>query len=102
MIRQKEGNLANNNGDINYSYGGESQKDQNTYIKKYKEYSLKEPIEKYFKKEFANLNDKSEKKALLQKIIYKIFYLTDSTETYSFPFPYIKDNRSCSFKIDKR
>ena len=100
MRRQKEGNLANNNGDINYSYGGESQKDQNTYIKKYKEYSLKEPIEKYFKKEFANLNDKSEKKALLQKIIYKIFYLTDSTETYSFPFPYIKDNRSCSFKID--
>ena len=100
MMRQKDGDLANNNGDINYSYEGTSEKDQYTYLKKYKEYSLKEPIEKYFKKEFSNLTDKSEIKALLQKMIYKIFYLSDSTESYSFPFPHIKDNRTCSFKTE--
>ena len=100
MTRQKEGNtMANDNGDINYSYEGNKKKEQSSYLKRYKEYSLKEPIEKYIKKEFSNLNDDTEKKALLQKIVYKIFYLSDSTENYSFPFPYIKDNRTCSFKI---
>jgi len=96
MKRQKEGNNVE---EINYSYEGSNEKDPKTYLKKYNEYGLKEPIEKYIKKEFSNLRDEEEQKALLQKIVYKIFYLSDSTEAYSFPFPYIKDNRSCSFKI---
>ena len=95
--KQKEGN---NDEEINYSYEGSNEKDPRTYLNKYKEYGLKEPIEKYIKKEYSKINDESEMKALLQKMIYKIFYLTDLTESYSFPFPYIKDNRTCSFKIE--
>ena len=99
ILRQKDGTNEVNE-EINYSYEGSNEKDPRTYLIKYKEYSLKEPIEKYIKKEYFNLNDKSEKKDLLHKIAYKIFYLTDSTEAYSFSFPYIKDNRSCSFKVE--
>ena len=99
ILRQKDG-INEVNEEINYSYEGSNEKDPRTYLIKYKEYSLKEPIEKYIKKEYFNLNDKSEKKDLLHKIAYKIFYLTDSTEAYSFSFPYIKDNRSCSFKVE--
>ena len=99
MKKQKEGiKNANVNEEINYSYDGNNEK---TYLKKYQEYSLKEPIEKYIKKEYSNLSNDAEvteKKALLQKIVYQIFYLSDSTENYT--FPYIKDNTTCSFKID--
>ena len=97
--KQKIGNSnANDNGEINYSYDNSKDIDPLTYLDKYQKHSLKEPIEKYIKKEFSNLNDETEeKKALLQKVVYKIFYLSDSTENYN--FPYIKDNRSCSFKI---
>ena len=98
ITRQKEGDLANNNGDINYTYESASEKDQYTYSKKYKEYGLKEPIEKYFKKEFSNLSNKTEMKASLEKMIYNIFYLSDSTENYNFTFPRIKDNLTYSFK----
>ena len=99
MMRQKEGiKNANVNEEINYSYDGRNEKAQNTYLQKYQDYSLKEPIEKYMKKEFSNLCYKEEEKALLQKVVYKIFYLSDSTENYS--FPYIKDNRTCSFKVE--
>ena len=98
MEKQKAGNTTiTDNGEINYSYEGSKNLDPSTYLDKYPKHSLKEPIEKYIKKEFSNLNDETEKKALLQKVVYKIFYLSDSTENYS--FPYIKDNRSCSFKI---
>ena len=97
--KQKIGNSnANDNGEINYSYDNSKDIDPLTYLDKYPKHSLKEPIEKYIKKEFSNLNDETEeKRALLQKVVYKIFYLSDSTENYN--FPYIKDNRSCSFKI---
>jgi hypothetical protein len=97
--KQKIGNSnANDNGEINYSYDSSKDIDPLTYLDKYPKHSLKEPIEKYIKKEFSNLNDETEeKRALLQKVVYKIFYLSDSTENYN--FPYIKDNRSCSFKI---
>ena len=94
--KQKEGNNVE---EINYSYEGSNEKDPKTYLIKYKEYGLKEPIEKHIKKEFSKINDEVEMKASLQKIIYKIFFLTDDAET-SFPFPYIKDNRSCSFKSE--
>ena len=97
--KQKIGNSnANDNGEINYSYDNSKDIDPLTYLDKYPKHSLKEPIEKYIKKEFSNLNDETEeKRALLHKVVYKIFYLSDSTENYN--FPYIKDNRSCSFKI---
>ena len=91
-------NNANDNGEINYSYEGSKNMEPSAYLDKYPKYNLKGPIEKYIKKEFANLHDDSAKKALLQKIIFKIFYLTDSTDKYN--FPYIKDNRSLSFKIE--
>ncbi len=98
MERQKKGNImANDNGEVNYSYEGSKNLDPSTYLDRYPKHSLKEPIEKYIKKEFSILSDESEKRALLQKIVYKIFYLSDSTENYN--FPYIKDNRNCSFKI---
>ena len=98
MARQKDGNnMANDNGEINYLYEGHNEKEPSTYLIKYREYSLKEPIEKYIKKEFSNLKEETEKKALLQKIVYKILYLSDSMENYS--FPYIKDNTTCSFRI---
>jgi hypothetical protein len=98
MEKQKTGNTTiTDNGEINYSYEGSKDLDPSTYLDKYPKHSLKEPIEKYIKKEFSNLSDETEKKALLQKVVYKIFYLSDSTDNYS--FPYIKDNRSCSFKI---
>ena len=99
MKKQKIGNTnANDNGEINYSYKGSKDIDPNTYLDKFQKYCLKGPIEKYFKKEFSNLNDYHEKKALLDKLVFKIFFLTDSTDKYN--FPYIKDNRSCSFKIE--
>ena len=99
MDKQKIGNnnMVNNNGEINYSFEGSKEIESYTYLDNYPKHSLKEPIEKYIKKEFSNLTDETEKKALLQKVVYKIFYLSDSTENYN--FPYIKDNRNCSFKI---
>ena len=96
--KQKIGNTsANDGGEINYSFEDSKSIEPSTYLDKYPKYNLKGPIEKYIKKEFSNLNDDSAKKALLHKVIFKIFYLTDSTDKYN--FPYIKDNRSCSFKI---
>ena len=86
------------NDDINYSYEGSNEKEPSIYLKKYKEYSYKERIEKYINKELSNLADQAEQKALLHSALSKIFFLTDSPE--SFPFPYIKDNRNCSFKIE--
>ena len=97
LLRQKEGNSMTND-DINYSYEGSNEKEPSIYLKKYKEYSYKERIEKYINKELSNLADQAEQKALLHSALSKIFFLTDSPE--SFPFPYIKDNRNCSFKIE--
>ena len=96
---QKRGNTnANDNFDINYSYQGSKEMEPSAYLDTFPKYNLKGPIEKYIKKEFSNLNDDSAKKALIHKVVFKIFYLTDSTDKYN--FPYIKDNRSCSFKIE--
>ena len=98
LEKQKSGNNNDcHNGEINYSYKGSKDIDPLEYLDKFPKHNLKGPIEKYIKKEFANLNDESAKKALLHKVVFKIFYLTDSTDKYS--FPYIKDNRNCSFKI---
>ena len=100
ITRQKEGDLANNNGDINYTYENSSEKDQYTYLKKYKEYGLKEPIEKYFKKGVLNLSDESDIKEFIQKMIFGVFYLSDSIENFSFPFPHIKDIPTCYFATE--
>ena len=95
--KQKIGNLlANDNEEINYSYNGSKEKDPSQYLDTYKKYSLKEPIEKYIKKAFENSFNKEDEQAIQEKILYKIFYLSGSTDKYS--FPYIKDNTNCSFK----
>ena len=96
---QKRGNLnAIDNDKNNNSYNDLKEMDPSTYLDIFPKYNLKGPIEKYIKKEFLNLNDDSAKKALIHKVVFKIFYLTDSTDKYN--FPYIKDNRSLSFKIE--
>ena len=71
MARQKDGNnMANDNGEINYLYEGHNEKEPSTYLIKYREYSLKEPIEKYIKKEFSNLkeeNNENENKIIINE-----------------------------------
>ena len=61
---------------------------------------MKEPIEKYFKKEVLNLSDKSKIKESIEKMIFGVFYLSDSIENFSFPFPHIKGIPTCYFATE--
>ena len=84
----------------NYYYNSNFNKEYvENRISSYKNYSLKEPLEKYIKKEISN-SEQSIADTLERKIFSSIFWISDIIDTYD--IPYFTDNSNFPFENNNK